>query len=105
MSYYNGWNLTGESHKKGDNMKMKEELSPETTADVMDLHELIENELGNTHDNPNIDNDYVAEVMTKYANHCVKKERNRIMVRLKEMFNKESIKFLDDFIIDLMNDN
>lgn len=33
----------------------------------MKLKELIENEIGNAHDNPNIDNDVVADLMKEYA--------------------------------------
>jgi len=112
----------------------------------MNAKDFLEYEIGECHDNPNISNEIMAEVLEKYANkrwdnfeigdkhitspqtlihyciHCamtheesemqdamqffindaIKRERLRVASRLKEMFDQDSKRILNDFIIDLM---
>lgn len=66
--------------------------------------EFIEEEIGNCHDNPNIDNEVLAGILEKWSSEAVKAERTRLMGRAKEILEFDNKGEFENFLIDLMKD-
>lgn len=60
----------------------------------MKLKELIENEIGNAHDNPNIDNDVVADLMKEYAKLKCREQKDIIQGELYESYLPDERSFI-----------